>query len=47
VRVKVKVVFELSFLVECNNTLFHLCVAIGGHGHGYVNFMCNGMLELW
>ena len=29
---------SLSILVVCNNTLIHLCVAIGGHGHGYVNF---------
>ena len=36
----------LSILVVCNITLYRLCVAIGGHGHGYVNFMCNRMLEL-
>ena len=30
--------FSNSFVV-CNNTLFRLCVAIGGHGHGYVDFM--------
>jgi len=29
---------SLSILVVCNNTLIRLCVAIGGHGHGYVNF---------
>jgi len=37
----------LFILVVCNITLYRLCVAIGGHGHGYVNFMCNGMLGLW
>jgi len=29
---------SLSIVVVCNNTLIRLCVAIGGHGHGYVNF---------
>jgi len=38
--VRVDVIFELFFiLVVCKNTLFRLCVAIGGHGHGYVDFM--------
>ena len=30
--------FSNSFVV-CNNTLFSVCVMIGGYGHGYVNFM--------
>jgi len=33
--------FQTLFLslVVYNYTLIRLCVAIGGHGHGYVNFM--------